>query len=178
MRKVKFLDKEFTLLIPAATVKRSIENVAIEINNDFIDEEILFISILNGSFMFASDLLKKIKPLSQVSFVKLSSYSGDAPTGKFKELIGLDEDIEGRNVIIIEDIVDTGATIETIVKQLKVLKPKKLKIATLLFKPQAYQKNLKIDYIGLEIPDNFLIGYGLDYNGYGRNFEDIYSLVK
>ena len=178
MRKVKILDKEFKISIPSANIKRSIENVALQINNDFFDEEILFISILNGSFMFASDLVRRIKPSSQISFVKLSSYSGDLKSGNYKELIGLNEVIEGRNVIIVEDIVDTGETIETIVKQLKAHNPKTIKIATLLFKPQAYQKNLKIDYVGLEIPDNFIVGYGLDYNGYGRQLEDIYSLIK
>jgi hypoxanthine phosphoribosyltransferase len=178
MRKVKVLDKEFKISIPVANIKRSIEHVAIQINNDFAGEEVLFISILNGSFMFASDLVKRIDLNCQISFVKLSSYSGNSTTGNIKELIGLNENIEGRNVIIVEDIVDTGATIECIVKQLKALKPKTIKIATLLFKPQAFQKNLKIDYIGLEIPEEFIIGYGLDYNGYGRNYENIYSLIK
>jgi hypoxanthine phosphoribosyltransferase len=178
MKKVKILDKEFKMSIPAASIKQAIDQVATQINNDYFDDEILFLSILNGSFMFASDLVKHIKPLCQLSFVKLSSYNGDSSTGTFKQLIGLNEDIKDRKVIVIEDIVDTGATVETITKQLKVLQPESVKIATLLFKPQSYLKNLKIDYVGLEIPGDFLIGYGLDYNGYGRNFEDIYSLIK
>lgn len=178
MKKVKILDKEFKMSIPSATIKRAIDQVATQINNDFFEEEILFLSILNGSFMFAADLVKRVKPLCQVSFVKLASYEGDTSTGIFKELIGLNETIRDRHVIVVEDIVDSGATIETIIKQLKPLKPKTLKVATLLFKPQSYQKNLKIDYAGLEIPEDFLVGYGLDYNGYGRNFEDIYSLIK
>ena len=178
MKKVKILDKEFKMAIPSASIKRAIDEVATRINNDYFEEEILFLSILNGSFMFASDLVKRIKPLCQLSFVKLSSYDGASSTGTFKELIGLNEDIKGRKVIVIEDIVDTGATIETVLKQLKALKPASLKVATLLFKPQSYLKILKIDYVGIEIPEDFLIGYGLDYNGYGRNFEDIYSLIK
>lgn len=178
MKKVKILDKEFKMSIPSTTIKRAIDEVATQINNDFFEEEILFISILNGSFMFASDLVKRIKPLCQVSFVKLASYEGDSSTGIFKELIGLNEIIKDKNVIVIEDIVDTGATIETIIKQLKILKPASIKVATLLFKPQSYQRNLKIDYVGLEMPEEFLIGYGLDFNGYGRNYEDIYSLIK
>ena len=178
MKKVKILDKEFKMAIPAASIKLAIERVAIQINNDYIEDEILFLSILNGSFMFASDLVKRIKPLCQLSFVKLASYEGESSTGIFKELIGLNENIKGRKVVVIEDIVDSGATIETVVKQLKALKPESIKVATLLFKPQSYLKNLKIDYVGLEIPEDFLIGYGLDYNGYGRNFEDIYSLIK
>lgn len=178
MKKVKILDKEFKMAIPAATIKQAIDQVAMQINNDYFEDEILFLSILNGSFMFASDLVKRIKPLCQLSFVKLSSYNGDSSSGTFKQLIGLNEDIKGRKVIVIEDIVDSGATIEMVVKQLKALQPESVKIATLLFKPQSYLKNLQIDYVGLEIPGDFLVGYGLDYNGYGRNFEDIYSIIK
>lgn len=178
MKKVKILDKEFKMAIPSSSIKRAIDEVATQINNDYFEEEILFLSILNGSFMFTSDLIKRIKPLCQVSFVKLSSYNGDSSTGTFKELIGLNEVIKGRKIIVLEDIVDTGATIENIVKQLKTLKPESIRVATLLFKPQSYLKNLKINYAGIEIPETFLIGYGLDYNGYGRNLEDIYSLVK
>ena len=178
MKKVKILDKEFKMAIPSASIKRAIDQVATLINNDYSEDEILFLSILNGSFMFASDLVKKVKPLNQISFVKLASYNGTSSTGQLKELIGLNERIEGRHVVVVEDIVDTGATIEAIIKQLKTLKPASVKVATLLFKPQSYLKNLKIDYVGIEIPEDFLIGYGLDYNGYGRNFEDIYSLIK
>lgn len=178
MKKVKILDKEFKMAIPASSIKRAIDEVATRINNDYFEEEILFICILNGSFMFASDLVKRIKSLCQLSFVKLSSYDGDSSTGTFKELIGLNEVIKGRKVIVVEDIVDTGATIETIVKQLKSLEPESVKVASLLFKPQSYQRNLKIDYVGIEIPESFIVGYGLDYHGYGRNLEDIYSLVK
>jgi hypoxanthine phosphoribosyltransferase len=178
MRKVKILDKEFKISIPAATIKRAIEQVAWQINNDFDEDEILFISILNGSFMFASDLVRKVKPLNRISFIKLVSYNGTRSTGSCHELIGLSEDIKGRNVIILEDIIDSGTTIEVVVNKLKEMEPGSVKIATLLFKPQSYQKNLKIDYIGLEIPEDFIIGYGLDYNGYGRNLEDIYTLIN
>lgn len=177
MKKVKILDKEFKMYVPAASIKRAVEQLSIQINNDFIDEDVLFISILNGSFMFTSDLIKKMKMPCQISFVKLASYSGTSSTGNFSELIGLNESVEGKNIVIIEDIVDSGGTMEVIVNKLKKLKPKTLRIATLLFKPQSYQKNLKIDYIGLEIPEQFIIGYGLDYNGYGRNLEDIYVLI-
>jgi hypoxanthine phosphoribosyltransferase len=177
MRKVKVLDKEFKLSISAATIKRAVDNIALQVNNDFFDDEVLFISILNGAFMFSADLIKRVKPLCQLSFVKLNSYVGDTSSGTVKEIIGLSENIKGRNVIVLEDIVDTGNTIENIMKQLKALEPATLKVATLLFKPQSYQKNLMIDYIGLEIPEGYIIGYGMDYNGYGRNFEDIYSLI-
>ena len=178
MRKVKISDKEFKLYIPSASVKRAVDQVAIQINNQYIDEEILFVSVLNGAFAFSADLIRKIQSPCQITFVKLASYQGSESTGIVKELIGLNENIEGKHVILIEDIVDTGLTIESVVKQLKKLKPASVRVATLLFKPQAYLKNLKIDYIGIEIPNEFVVGCGLDYNGYGRNLEDIYSLIQ
>jgi hypoxanthine phosphoribosyltransferase len=177
MRKVKILDKEFKISITAATIKQAIENMASQINNAYEEEEVLFISILNGAFMFSSDLIKRIKLKCQISFIKLSSYSGNSSTGKVEELIGLSENIKGRHVIILEDIVETGNTLNVLAGQLKAMEPASLKIATLLFKPQAYQKNLNLDYIGIEIPSEFIIGYGLDYIGYGRNYEDIYSAI-
>jgi hypoxanthine phosphoribosyltransferase len=178
MKKVKILDKEFKINIPAASVKQVIDNMALQITNDYADEEVFFVGILNGAFMFSADLIKKIRLPCQVSFVKLSSYDGSSSSGEVRELIGLIDDIKGRHVIVLEDIVETGLTLETIIKLLKPMKPASLKIATLLFKPQAYQQNLKLDYIGLEIPNQFIIGYGLDYHGYGRNYEDIYSAIK
>ncbi len=178
MRKVKILDKEFKISITAASIKQAIENIASQINNTYDGEEVLFISILNGAFMFSSDLVKRIKLQCQVSFIKLSSYSGNSSTGKVEELIGLSENIKGRHVIILEDIVETGSTLNILAGQLKAMEPASLKIATLLFKPQAYLKNLNLDYIGIEIPSEFIIGYGLDYNGYGRNYEDIYSAIN
>jgi hypoxanthine phosphoribosyltransferase len=126
--------------------------------------------------MFASDLVRKINGFCQISFVKLSSYHSIESTGTVRELIGLNEDISNKHVILLEDIIDSGLTIDTITSQLKSKNPASLKIATLLFKPQAYQKNLKIDYIGIEMPNGFLVGYGLDFNGFGRNLEDIYTL--
>jgi hypoxanthine phosphoribosyltransferase len=178
MRKIKILDKEFQISIPYSTIKQSVDQVANQINEDFAGKEVFFICILNGSFMFAADLMKRIKIDNQISFVKIASYSGDTSTGITKQLIGLNEDISGRNVIIIEDIIETGLTLHQILKDLKLLKPASLKIATLLYKPQAYQHNFKIDYFGFEIANDFIVGYGLDYNGYGRNYEDIYSVIK
>ena len=178
MKKVKIFDKEFKISIPAASVKQVIEHMALSINNDYDEKEVIFIGILNGAFMFSADLIKRIKVKCQISFVKLSSYSGASTSGNVRELIGLMDDIKGKHVIVLEDIVETGLTLETIIRLLKPMNPASLKIATLLFKPQAYQKNLKLDYIGLEIPNEFIIGYGLDYNGYGRNYEDIYTTIK
>lgn len=178
MRRIKIQDKEFKIFIPYANIKRAVDNIALQINNEFIDKEVLFIVVLNGAFMFSAELLKSIKVTSRVSFVKLSSYAGDTTTGNVKEIIGLNEDIKDKNIVIIEDIVDTGHTIESLVKQLKNQKPASLKVATLLFKPQSYLKNMKIDYVGLEIVNEFVIGFGLDYNGYGRNYENIYALIE
>lgn len=178
MKKIKLVDKEFKTCILSTTIKRAVENMASQINEDYAGKKVLFISILNGSFIFSADLLKKIQLECRISFVKLSSYHKDSSTGTVKELIGLVEDISDCHVIILEDIVDTGITIESIILQLKKKKPASLKVATLLFKPQAFQKNLLIDYVGIEMPNGFLIGYGLDYNGYGRNLEDIYTLQE
>jgi hypoxanthine phosphoribosyltransferase len=129
--------------------------------------------------MFAAELFKRIDLIeTEISFVKLSSYQGDSTTGKVKELIGLNEDIEGRTVIILEDIVDTGITITNIQEQLRKLNPKEVKIATLLLKPDSLQKEVTLEYVGLEIPNDFIVGYGLDYDGYGRNLIDIYSVIN
>ncbi len=178
MRKIKILDKEFQISIPYATIKRSIDQVATQINEDYEHREILFIAILNGSFMFAADLLKRITVLNQISFVKIASYSGESSTGIIQQLIGLKEDVKGRNVIIVDDIIESGLTLENIVNEVKTLNPASIKVATLLFKPQAYQRNLKIDYFGIEITNDFIVGFGLDYNGFGRNYEDIYTVIK
>ena len=174
--KVKILDKEFEISIHYNKIQERIEHLAKEIDNDFKDKDVLFLGILNGSFMFAADLFKNIKTDCQISFLKLASYVGTSTTGKIKRLIGLNEDLRGKTVVILEDIIDTGITIENIIMQLKGYEPDEIKIATLLFKPSAYQKDIKIDYVGFEIPDDFIIGYGLDYNGYGRNLKHIYTL--
>jgi hypoxanthine phosphoribosyltransferase len=148
-------------------------------NQDLDGEKPLFLCILNGSFMFAAELFKRISLIeAEISFVKLASYQGDSTTGTVKQLIGLNEDIKGRTVVILEDIVDTGITIENIMEQMAKLEPKEVKIATLLLKPDALQKDVQLDYVGLEIPNDFIVGYGLDYDGYGRNLIDIYSVIK
>jgi len=176
MRKIKVLDKDFQIFISSTDIKSAIDNIAAQINNDYADSEIIFVGILNGAFMFSAELLKRIRVNCKITFVKLASYSGETSTGIVKEIIGLTEDVENKHIIILEDIIDTGLTIEAIVSQLKVKKPASVKVATLLFKPQSYQKNLKIDYTGLEIANEFIIGFGLDLNGYGRNYENIYAL--
>ena len=179
MKRIKLHDKEFELFLTYPEICEAVKNIARLINEDLKNADTpLFLSILNGSFMFAGDLMKHIELDCELSFMKLSSYIGTNTSEKVNRLIGLDTDVEGRTVVVIEDVVDSGITLEYIVDMLSELKPKELKIATLLFKPDSYSKNLKIDYIGLRIPNNFIVGYGLDYNESGRNRKDIYKLVE
>ena len=155
----------------------AVRKIANAINEDLKDAHPVFLVVLNGSFMFASDLLKEITIPCQVSFIKVASYSGLSSIGNVGELIGLNEDLKNRTVVIVEDIVDSGLTIERLVKILKTKSVKKIKVATALFKPNAYRKKIILDYIGLEIPNDFVIGYGLDYDGYGRNLKQIHILA-
>ena len=179
MKQVKIHEKIFELYIPYEKIKGVVEKMAEKMNADFKDKNPLFVCILNGSFMFAAELFKRIDLIeTEITFVKLASYQGDKTTGTVKHLIGLNENIEGRTVVILEDIVDTGITIENILEQLKKLNPKEIKIATLLLKPDALQKDVQLDYVGLEIPNDFIVGYGLDYEGLGRNLINIYSVIN
>ncbi len=177
MRSIQLADKTFELSITSTEIQKAIWRIADQMDQDLKDKNPLMICILNGSFMFAADLMKKLTTPCQVSFVKVASYEGTQTTGTVKEIIGLSENIEGRTVVLLEDIVDTGVTIENIMKQITALKPREVKVATLLFKPEACKRALTLDYIGLSIPNDFIVGYGLDYNGYGRNLPDIYSVV-
>ena len=178
MEKIKVLDKEFEISLPSEKIQERIAELAVELSRDYKGKKPVFLGILNGSFMFASDLFKKISIDAQVTFLKLASYQGTVTTGSVKQLIGLNQDIKGQEIIILEDIVDTGITLENIMRQLSGYQPKSIKIATLLYKPDSYQKDINIDYIGFSIPNEFIVGYGLDYDGFGRNFEDIYTLIK
>ena len=178
MQKVTLKDKTFELSIPYERILEAIETLAGKINQDFEGREPLFLVILNGSFMFSADLMKKISVNCQVSFVKLSSYEGTQSTHNVRKLIGLNEEIRGRSVIILEDIIDTGITMEHLLEEIGFFEPAEIKIATLLFKPAALQKDIAIDYVGIEIPNDFIVGYGLDYDGLGRNLKDIYKIVS
>ncbi|MCK4663380.1 MAG: hypoxanthine phosphoribosyltransferase [Bacteroidales bacterium] len=178
MKKIKVLDKEFEVSITNREIIDAIDKMAKKIDNDLKGKDVIFMGILNGSFMFAGDLFKKITIDCQITFLKLASYQGTSSSGNVKRLIGINEDIKDKTVVILEDIVDTGITLDNIKKQLIGYEPEQIKIATLLFKPDAYQKNIEIDYIGLSIPNDFIVGYGLDYDGYGRNLADIYTLIK
>ena len=178
MENITIKDKEFELYITSEKIQEAVGGLAARINEELKGENPLFISVLNGSFIFAADLLKKVKIDCGISFIKLASYHGTSSTGDLRTLVGLDEDIRDRSVVIVEDIVDTGNTIVNLVDQLKSMGPSQIKIATLLFKPASYDKDIIIDYKALEVPNDFLVGYGLDYDGLGRNHEHIYSLVS
>lgn len=171
-------DKQFSLSIKYEEIEAAIKNIATRINHDLEDTNPIFLVILNGAFMFAADLFKMINVDCEISFVKLASYSGTQTTAKVKKLIGLGENIKGRTVVIVEDIIDTGITMESLLGQLYEMEVKEVRIATLLFKPDAFVKDFKIDYLGMDIPNDFIVGYGLDYNGHGRNYKDIYKIVR
>lgn len=178
MKNIKVLDKEFSIYLSEAEILKAVKRVAEQINQDLEGEDPIFMGILNGSFMFASDLYKDITLDSQITFLKLASYDGTSSTGKIKRLIGINEDIKDKTVVVIEDIVDTGNTLDNILKQLRGYEPKAIKLVTLLYKPDAYTKDFPIDYHCFSIPNNFILGYGLDYDGYGRNLRDIYKIVE
>ena len=175
---IQLHDKKFEVFIAAEEIDFAITNMAKQIEDDFSDETPVFIGVLNGSFMVTADLLKKYNGLCEVSFVKMASYEGMATTTEVKQLIGLNQNLEGRSVIIVEDIVDTGNTIEELKAILKEHKVKHFKIATLFLKPEAYKKDIKLDYVGIRIPNKFIVGYGLDYDGLGRNLKDVYQLSE
>lgn len=174
MDTIQIKDKRFTTFIPEEKILTEVARVADEINRDLSGSDPLFVSVLNGSFMFTADLMKRLTIPCEISFVKLASYEGTSTTGRVKELVGLNDDISGRTVVIVEDIVDTGLTMQRLLETLRAKNPKDIRIATLLVKPGKLQVDLKIDYVAMNIPNDFIVGYGLDYDGYGRNFRDIY----
>ena len=176
MKTVTLHNKTFEVFISDTEIAEIVYSIANAINNSGIKDP-LFISVLNGSFMFSSDIMKKITiPNTEISFIKLSSYLGTESTGEVNELIGLGKDIRNRNIIILEDIIDTGITLEKIISLLKKEDVADIKVATLLFKPDAYTKDMDIDFIGKSIPNDFVVGYGLDYDEIGRNLPHIYKL--
>ena len=177
MKRIKVLDKEFELSISSSRIQHRINEIADQMSSDMKGMNPIFIGILNGSFMFVSDLFRKLNFDAQITFLKLSSYEGTNSTNHIKQLIGLNRDIQGMDIIILEDIVDTGITLETIIQQLKKYKPASIRVACLLFKPGENKLAMKPDYIGFKIENKFVIGFGLDYNGYGRKYEDIYTLI-
>ena len=179
MSVIKLHDKDFEPYITKDKIAEYVQYLANLVAEDLGEKETpIFIGILNGSFMFAADFVREYPYDCHITFVKLASYNGTNSSGKIKHLVGLSEDLEGKTVIILEDIIDTGNTLEEIYKIFKDKKVKKLKIATLFFKPDVFRKSLPIDYIGRSIDDKFIVGYGLDYDGWGRNLADIYQLKE
>lgn len=178
MENIRLHDKEFTPYIQSGQILAAVEEVAARINHDFRGRNPLFLVVLNGAFVFAADLIRRFQGPCDVTFIKLSSYSGTLTTTYVREIMGLDMDVTGRSVIVIEDIIDTGITMDNMLKKLIGLGASEVKVATLLYKPEAFRKKFHIDYVGMQIPNDFIVGYGLDYDGLGRNLPDIYQIVK
>ena len=178
MRSITLHNKTFEVFIAETEIAAIVHSMANQINNSEIKNP-LFIAVLNGSFLFAADIMRKINILNcEISFIKLSSYLGTETTGEVNELIGLGQDIKNRNIVILEDIIDTGITLEKIISLLEKENVADIKVATLLFKPEAYQKEIEIDFIGKSIANDFVVGYGLDYDEIGRNLPHIYKLKE
>jgi hypoxanthine phosphoribosyltransferase len=175
---VQIKDKTFSVSIPEEEILRRVQAVADKINRDMDGKNPLFLAVLNGAFVFAADLMRRVTIPCEISFVKLASYQGVTSTGKVSEVLGINEDLTDRTVVIIEDIVDTGLTMKRMIETLGTLNPASIHICALLVKPDKLQVDLNIEYAAMEIPNDFIVGYGLDYDQQGRNLRDIYTLVK
>ncbi len=178
MNTVTYNNKTFKISITTDEIISAVERIADQMNLELLDKNPLFICILNGAFVFAADLLRKLNFNCEVEFVKIASYNGLESTGEVKEIFGLDKPIENRTIVIIDDIVDTGATLIRFTEKLKLQNPLNIKIAAIFYKPNAHKFDINIDYKGLPVDDSFVVGYGMDYNGMGRNLKDLYSLTK
>ncbi|HDS07299.1 MAG TPA: hypoxanthine phosphoribosyltransferase [Bacteroides sp.] len=174
---VRVDDRQFSLYISEAEIEKEVTRIAGELKRDLAGRDPIFMGILNGAFMFASDLFRKLDFPCQITFLKLASYSGTGSTGTVKQLIGINRELRNRVVVVLEDIVDTGITLETILMQLSGYQPAEVRVATFLHKPEATIRKIRLDYVGREIPNDFVVGYGLDYNEYGRNLREIYQVV-
>lgn len=175
---IQLNDKQFEVFISADDIAREIKSLALKIDEFYQGKELLIVGVLNGSFLFVADLVRELATPCEISFVKMSSYHGLKSSGAVDELIGLYHDIEGKHVVVVEDIVDSGLTIDKIITILHAQKPATVKICTLLYKPDAFQGKHKPDYVGFVIPNAFVVGYGLDYNEKGRNLRDIYQIKE
>ena len=175
---IKIKDKTFKTSIPEAQILERVKAVTDRINTDMADKNPLLLAMLNGSFVFAADLMRMINIPCEISFVKMASYEGTSSTGKVKQLLGLNEDIKGRTVIIVEDIVESGLTMKALLDTLHEQEPADIQICTLLLKPECVKVPLDIKYVAIEIPNDFILGYGLDYDQQGRNLRDIYTVVE
>ena len=178
MGNVKIKDKIFRPSIPESEIKARVKALAQQISKDMEGKTPLFLGVLNGSFIFAADLMREMTIPCEISFVKLASYQGTTSTGKVKEVIGINENLSGRTVVIVEDIVESGQTMKQMIESLGTRNPESVHICTLFFKPEKLKEDLKIDYVAFRIPDDFILGYGLDYDGMGRELKDVYTIVE
>ena len=178
MSRVKVIDKTFETSIPEADIQKRVCELGERISEDFAGRNPLFLAVLNGAFVFAADLMRAVTIPSEISFVKLASYQGTTSTGQIKEVMGINEDLSGRHVIIVEDIVDTGRTMKRMIESLGTRQPASISICTLFVKPDKLQEDLDIRYAAFSIPNDFIVGYGLDYDQQGRGLRDIYTLVE
>ena len=178
MSRVKINDKTFETSIPEAVIKERVKELAQQISHDMEGKNPLLLGVLNGSFIFAADLMREITIPCEVSFVKLASYQGVTSTGKVREVIGINEDLKGRHVIIVEDIVDTGRTMKQMIESLGTRNPASVRICTLFVKPDKLEEQINIDYAAFSIPNDFIVGYGLDYDQQGRQLKEIYTLAE
>jgi hypoxanthine phosphoribosyltransferase len=177
MNKITIQDKHFELFLTHEKIFEAVRQIAEKMNSELAGKDVIFLGVLNGAFIFASDLLKLISFQCRISFLKLVSFQGTSSTGAVTRLIGLNEDITGKIVVVLEDIVDSGLTMDNTMQLLKELEPAEIRVAALLLKSANYRQKVIVDYIGFEIPNDFIVGYGLDYNGYGRNLINIYKLI-
>ena len=178
METIKINDRRFRISIPEAEIKNRIKTVAAQISKDMEGKNPLFLGVLNGAFIFAADLMREMTIPCEISFVKLASYQGTTSTGTIQEVIGINEDLTGRTVIIVEDIVESGATMKRMIEQLGTRNPASVHICTLFFKPDKLKEDLELDYVVFRIPDDFILGYGLDYDQAGRGLKDIYTIIE
>ncbi len=178
MSSIKINGKRFRVSIPEAEIKRRVKELAGQISKDLERKNPLFLGVLNGSFIFAADLMREMTIPCEISFVKLASYQGTTSTGKVTEVIGINEDLTGRTVVIVEDIVESGATMQRMIEQLGTRNPESVRICTLFFKPDKLKEDLNLDYVAFRIPDDFILGYGLDYDQAGRGLRDVYTIIE
>ena len=178
MSTIQIKDRLFKPYIDRSSIDSAVKRLAAQMNKDLAGKRPLFLCVLNGAFMFAADLFREINVDAEITFIRMKSYEGTQSTGIIKHIYGLQEDIKDRTVVIVEDIVDTGFTMQNLKKQLEEKNPKEIKVATLLFKPDSLQCDVKLDYVAFEIPKAFIVGYGLDYDELGRNLKDIYVVTE
>ncbi len=175
---VKIKDKSFRVSIPEAEIKNRVKLLAQQMSKDLEGKNPLFLAVLNGSFVFAADLMREMTIPCEISFVKLASYQGTTSTGKIKEVIGINENLSGRTVVIVEDIVESGQTMKRMIESLGTRNPASVQICTLFFKPEKLKEDLTLDYVAFRIPDDFILGYGLDYDQQGRGLKDVYTIIS